>query len=118
MKKIYSPLLEGILALYLGFEWIEVACHIIKVVEESIENDATTHCSITNLGSLYSDATFDRQTTFLHLLSHMVYTPLSYWDMVFGRYMTTGEGYTREFNSLNRKERTQTNYKELLMSNN
>ncbi|OMP12745.1 hypothetical protein COLO4_02808 [Corchorus olitorius] len=33
--------------------------------------------------------------------------------MVFGRYMTTGEGYGREFNSLNRKERTQTNYKEL-----
>lgn len=24
MKKIYSPLLEGLLALYLGFEWIEV----------------------------------------------------------------------------------------------
>lgn len=24
MKKIYSPLLEGILALYLGFEWIQV----------------------------------------------------------------------------------------------
>ena len=24
MKKIYSPLLEGLLALYLGFEWIQV----------------------------------------------------------------------------------------------
>lgn len=24
MKKIYSPLLEGLLGLYLGFEWIQV----------------------------------------------------------------------------------------------
>lgn len=24
MKKIYSPLLEALLALYLGFEWIQV----------------------------------------------------------------------------------------------
>lgn len=24
MRKIYSPLLEGILAFYLGFEWIQV----------------------------------------------------------------------------------------------
>jgi len=24
LKKIYSPLLEGLLALYLGFEWIQV----------------------------------------------------------------------------------------------
>lgn len=42
----------------------------------------------------------------------MVYTPLLFWDMVFGRYMTTGEGYARGFNSLNQKERTQPNYEE------
>ncbi|KAH9769602.1 hypothetical protein KPL71_012076 [Citrus sinensis] len=29
MKKIYSPLLEGLLALYLGFEWIQVRFMII-----------------------------------------------------------------------------------------
>ena len=29
MKKIYSPLLEGLLALYLGFEWIQVILHLI-----------------------------------------------------------------------------------------
>ncbi|URD79609.1 hypothetical protein MUK42_05584 [Musa troglodytarum] len=29
MKKIYSPLLEGLLALYLGFEWIQVTHNIL-----------------------------------------------------------------------------------------
>jgi hypothetical protein len=29
MRKIYSPLLEGILAFYLGFEWIQVITFIL-----------------------------------------------------------------------------------------
>ena len=32
MKKIYSPLLEGLLALYLGFEWIQVNLDILLLM--------------------------------------------------------------------------------------
>lgn len=31
MKKIYSPLLEAILALYLGFEWIQVRDDVLAL---------------------------------------------------------------------------------------
>jgi hypothetical protein len=31
MKKIYSPLLESLLALYLGFEWIQV-CFSVQIL--------------------------------------------------------------------------------------
>lgn len=34
MKKIYSPLLEGLLALYLGFEWIQVRFELILVLRK------------------------------------------------------------------------------------
>lgn len=42
MKKIYSPLLEGSLALYLGFEWIQVIHELILSMNYSpIENTRT-----------------------------------------------------------------------------
>lgn len=47
------------------------------------------------------DAKFDRRIIFLHPLSLMVYTLPLYWDMVFGKYMTTGEDYAKESSSLN-----------------
>ncbi|RYQ87301.1 hypothetical protein Ahy_B09g094782 isoform D [Arachis hypogaea] len=62
MKKIYSPLLEGLLSLYLGFEWIQLP------------------------------------------LSHMAYTQRLYWDMAFGKFMTTGVDYGKESNSSNQKK--------------
>ncbi|KAL4356740.1 hypothetical protein AHAS_Ahas09G0116900 [Arachis hypogaea] len=62
MKKIYSPLLEGLLALCLGFEWIQLP------------------------------------------LSHMAYTQRLYWDMAFGKFMTTGVDYGKESNSSNQKK--------------
>ncbi|GMJ12501.1 BALANCE of CHLOROPHYLL METABOLISM 1 [Hibiscus trionum] len=36
MKKIYSPLLEGILALYLGFEWIETNNILAPIITHGI----------------------------------------------------------------------------------
>lgn len=36
MKKIYSPLLEGILALYLGFEWIQTGNILAPIVTHGI----------------------------------------------------------------------------------
>lgn len=41
MKKIYSPLLEGLLALYLGFEWIQVTCCFLKKLLISHATDET-----------------------------------------------------------------------------
>ncbi|GAY65455.1 hypothetical protein CUMW_241220 [Citrus unshiu] len=36
MKKIYSPLLEGLLALYLGFEWIQTNNILAPIITHGI----------------------------------------------------------------------------------
>ncbi|CAL5359619.1 unnamed protein product [Camellia sinensis] len=77
LKKIYSPLLEGLLALYLGFEWIQ-----------RTRNDG--------LFFNICGCKCDRQIIFSHPLSHTAYTLPLYWDTDFGRFMITDIDYTRE----------------------
>ncbi|CAL5436513.1 unnamed protein product [Camellia sinensis] len=77
LKKIYSPLLEGLLALYLGFEWIQ-----------RTRNDG--------LFFNICGCKCDRQIIFSHPLSHTAYTLPLYWGTDFGRFMITDIDYTRE----------------------
>lgn len=96
MKKIYSPLLEGLLALYLGFEWIQV---------EKLPHFGSLHLSLITFVNWVMWWIY-RRIIFSHLWSRMGYILLLYWGMDSAKFMITGVSFVKGSSKYGWKRRT------------